>query len=398
MSQLASDNFQRANEKPLSDGGNWTTPAWEFDNDIQVVSDRATYSNPPGFSDALWTGASPSSWPNDQYAEVTFGEANDSDTTSGPIVRLSSVNAYFAVVASPSIIINKGGTVDGYTALGSVAASVAQGDVLKLVASGTTIKAYKNATEVVSVTDSTYSSGNPGFIISNNHSAAATLTNWAAGNLTQSAPTLSPTPGSYTTAQTVTLSAPGSDAIYYTTDGSTPTTSSNLYTGPITVSVTETIKAIAFTVGLPNSSVASGTYTIAVTPAPTGISPTTGEQGTTISNFTVNGSGFGTAGTLSFTGTGIMVNSYSTQTDSQIVASITLSASAAVGASNVTVTNATSSLTGTLSGAFTVTSGLVGCFEMIPPTFPTAPKSQIFPKPTFAGKLLGLRPGYGKRR
>jgi hypothetical protein len=141
----------------------------------------------------------------------------------------------------------------------------------------------------------------------------------------------------------------------------------------------------------------SGAFTVNAQPAPTSVTPTTGAQGATISNFTVRGSGFGTGGTLSFSGTGITVNSYSVQTDSQIVASITISALALATIRDVTVTNTTDSLTGTLPECFTVTAA-VGAFEMVPPTFPTAPKGKIFPKASFAGKMLVFRPGYGKRR
>ncbi|MFB3815423.1 MAG: chitobiase/beta-hexosaminidase C-terminal domain-containing protein [Terriglobales bacterium] len=76
-------------------------------------------------------------------------------------------------------------------------------------------------------------------------------------------PTFSPSPGTYTGAQTVTLAcaSPGV-TIYYTTNGSTPTTSSTPYSGPITVSATTTIKAIAAGGGFAQSSVAVGTYTI----------------------------------------------------------------------------------------------------------------------------------------
>ena len=77
------------------------------------------------------------------------------------------------------------------------------------------------------------------------------------------APIFSPAPGSYTVAQTVTLSTatPGA-AIHYTTDGSTPTASSALYSQATQVSATETINALAVATGFSNSSVSSGTYTI----------------------------------------------------------------------------------------------------------------------------------------
>ena len=85
------------------------------------------------------------------------------------------------------------------------------------------------------------------------------------------------------------------------------------------------------------------------------VSPTSGAQGATITNFTVNGTNFVTP-TLSFSGTGITVNSYSVQSSTQVVANITIGAAAATTARDVTVTNADTQ-TGTLSAAFTITSG-----------------------------------------
>jgi hypothetical protein len=51
--------------------------------------------------------------------------------------------------------------------------------------------------------------------------------------------------------------------IYYTTNGSAPTTKSTLYTSAgIKVSATETIKAVAVATGYSASAVASAKYTI----------------------------------------------------------------------------------------------------------------------------------------
>ena len=80
---------------------------------------------------------------------------------------------------------------------------------------------------------------------------------------TVAAPTFSPAAGTYTSAQNVTLSSATSGAtIYYTTDGSSPTTSSSVYSSPISVSSTTTIKAFAVKSGMNNSTLATATYTI----------------------------------------------------------------------------------------------------------------------------------------
>lgn len=76
-------------------------------------------------------------------------------------------------------------------------------------------------------------------------------------------PTFSPAAGSYEGTQSVTISCSTSGAtIYYTTDGSTPTASSSVYSSAISVSKTTTIKALAVKNDLENSEVATAAYTI----------------------------------------------------------------------------------------------------------------------------------------
>lgn len=80
---------------------------------------------------------------------------------------------------------------------------------------------------------------------------------------TVATPTFSPAEGTFTSAQNVTIACATSGAtIYYTTDGSTPTTSSSTYSSAISVSETTTIKALAAKSGMNNSDVATATYTI----------------------------------------------------------------------------------------------------------------------------------------
>ena len=72
--------------------------------------------------------------------------------------------------------------------------------------------------------------------------------------------------GSYTTAQTVTLTASvPSASIYYTLDGTTPTTSSTKYSAPINISTTTTLKAIAVGTDGVQSVVNTEQYTINIT-------------------------------------------------------------------------------------------------------------------------------------
>jgi hypothetical protein len=87
-------------------------------------------------------------------------------------------------------------------------------------------------------------------------------------NLPLLAPTFSPAGGTFTSAQTVTIvSSVPAATIYYTTDGSTPSSSSNVYSGPITVSASETIRAVAYTDKRTKSPEGTATYTISA-PAP----------------------------------------------------------------------------------------------------------------------------------
>jgi hypothetical protein len=81
---------------------------------------------------------------------------------------------------------------------------------------------------------------------------------------TTATPTFNPPAGTYSSAQMVTISDTTAGAtIFFTTDGSTPTTSSTMFTVPIAIGATATIKAIATAPGLSNSAVATAVYTIA---------------------------------------------------------------------------------------------------------------------------------------
>jgi hypothetical protein len=131
-------------------------------------------------------------------------------------------------------------------------------------------------------------------------------------------PTMSPGAGTHSSDQSVSLSTNTSGAtIYYTTNGTDPTTSSTQYTAPISVAgngTTMNIKAFAVKAGLGNSSISSGTYTIAYATVATptfgvaggtydsdqSVSISTSTSGTTI-YYTTNGTD-PTTGSTQYTG------------------------------------------------------------------------------------------------
>jgi hypothetical protein len=76
-------------------------------------------------------------------------------------------------------------------------------------------------------------------------------------------PVIRPAAGTYTGSQFISISDETAAAqIYYTTDGTTPTAQSTLYSGPFTITVSTTVNAIAMAAGYTNSAVATAAYTL----------------------------------------------------------------------------------------------------------------------------------------
>ena len=94
-----------------------------------------------------------------------------------------------------------------------------------------------------------------------NTSGGNTSGNSGSGSVTQSvsAPTFSSNT-QFTESTQVSMSGPAGAEIRYTTDGSQPTAQSTLYSGPLTLTETTTVKAIAIKDGQ-SSAVTSRTYT-----------------------------------------------------------------------------------------------------------------------------------------
>ena len=155
-------------------------------------------------------------------------------------------------------------------------------------------------------------------------------------------PTFSPAGGTYSSGQSVTISdATGGATIYYTTNGTTPTTTSTVYTSPVSISATETIEAMAIASGLSQSAVASSTYTIVsqgTPPTLTSVTPNSGTQAQSNLSVVLTGTNFLPAPVCNF-GSGIVVNSCVYNSATQVTANISIAANATIGSNTISITD-----------------------------------------------------------
>ena len=104
------------------------------------------------------------------------------------------------------------------------------------------------------------------FILLNGYTAYSSLSLVATitgAQGTAAVPTFSPASGTYTGEVLVSMATATAGAmIRYTTDGTDPTTSSTVYSAPLMVTGTVTVKARAFMSGLTMSGVATASYTV----------------------------------------------------------------------------------------------------------------------------------------
>lgn len=197
------------------------------------------------------------------------GSANFSLTATKPVLSVTATSISVPYNQSiPKLTYSVTGFVNGDTS------SVLSGSPSETT---TAAKGSAPGTYPITISQGTLSAANYTFGFVN-----GTLTVTSLG--TVATPAFSVTSGTYSLAQTVTITdATAGAIIYYTTDGSTPTTGSSTYSSAINVTATETIKAIAVATGYTESAVASATYTISLPTATftLGVSPssTTINQG-----------------------------------------------------------------------------------------------------------------------
>lgn len=121
------------------------------------------------------------------------------------------------------------------------------------------------------------------------------------------APAFSLASGTYTSTQTVTITdqTPGA-VIYYTTDGTTPTIDSTVYSDAITIASTTRLQAFALSAGYTASSVTSALYTIQAAAAPAVTAVPSSTSITTTQALTVSVTVGGVSGSPTPTGSVIL--------------------------------------------------------------------------------------------
>jgi len=121
------------------------------------------------------------------------------------------------------------------------------------------------------------------------------------GSTAAATPTFSPAAGIYGSAQSVTISTTTSGAaIRYTTDGTTPSdTVGTVYSTPVNISSSCTLKAIAYKSGMGNSTVTTGVYTIDTPPTVSITAPTPSQVFTAPASIAITATASDTDGTIS---------------------------------------------------------------------------------------------------
>jgi hypothetical protein len=151
-----------------------------------------------------------------------------------------------------------------YTTTQTVSISAAAGTTIYYTTNGTTpttsSSVYSSALTVSATETLEAIAVETGFT----NSAAATAGYIIGSGPLAATPVFSPAGGHYAAAQSVTINDSTANAtIYYTTNGTVPTTSSSVYSGTIAVNVGEMLEAIAIAPSFSQSKTASANYMLA---------------------------------------------------------------------------------------------------------------------------------------
>jgi hypothetical protein len=177
MTQLATDNFTRADANPIS--GPWTVASGS--PRVQILSNvaAAALTTPPEF--AFNTSVS---WPADQYSEITAGTLTDTSWYIGPAVRLDATAQYgyvFVYSAGSHVAFLLKYTSSGQVTLASGTFTILSSDVVRLTVIGTFLLVTQNGAVILAATDSDIAIGSAGIGFYTTGPLTNTIGLWAAG-------------------------------------------------------------------------------------------------------------------------------------------------------------------------------------------------------------------------
>lgn len=258
---IASDNFDRADSSTTL-GANWSkiSGTWGISGN-QAYVPANTNAN---YTVAWWSGAGTFSADHCSEATIAAGAGVWAGVTVRSSGTTSSTGKFYGFrydnTTTHTFILEKY-TSSTLTTLSSAAVSGSSAVTLKLCAIGSSLIPYVNGSLWANgvITDAGITAGVPGI---RGAGSGIRIDNWS-GYAAVNQVTVLPASGSYFGQQSVTISCLGGTP-YYTTDGSTPTTSSTLYAGAFNTSSsgTQTVKAFCSLSGN-DSAVASNAYSIA---------------------------------------------------------------------------------------------------------------------------------------
>lgn len=198
----------------------------------------------------------------DNDANISY-EAAKGTATTAPAVNNNEIRVYqnggtFTVTANNGVKINSVtlGSSMGTTVTYSIDGGTASSDQSITANSTITVNGLDCSTVLFTCTGTSKTTR-----LYVNHLSVT----YSSGDVTPTVatPTFSPAAGAVSEGTNVTIScATSGAAIHYTTDGSTPTSNSAIYSSPIAINSATTIKAIGTKSGYNNSEVATASYTV----------------------------------------------------------------------------------------------------------------------------------------
>lgn len=198
-------------------------------------------------------------WTNsDGYGQVKFGRKNNESVGQITTNAAYSEAVTKVILTIDALTVNKINSIKLYSGTTANSITTLEGEFSKATGTQTVVIANPAQNKFYDIKFDCASGSSNGLItvskVEYYHSTG--------GNPVVSTPTFTPNGGSFLDSQEITISC-GTDGvtIYYTTDGSAPSTTSTIYDAPFTINATTTVKAYAVKENYDDSQVATATFT-----------------------------------------------------------------------------------------------------------------------------------------